>query len=271
MKIYFVDAFTSERFKGNPAAVCYLDQEISDSMKQQIAKEIGFSETAFIIPFNTAENRYLLQWFTPLTEVNLCGHATLSSARILYHYYLNHQRPILFESKSGILKATRDGDHIVLDFPVENAKKSENNYNKIADVLGIRSKYECYECPHTDNILFVIEDENELKDLKPDFENLSQTDISPFSSVCITAPGSKPYDFVSRCFAPWEGINEDPVTGSTHTFLTPYWSNKLQKTQMKAKQLSERSGELIVEMSGDRVFIKGQAQIMLAGEFFYEI
>ncbi|HOD55563.1 MAG TPA: PhzF family phenazine biosynthesis isomerase, partial [Candidatus Cloacimonadota bacterium] len=104
MKIYFVDAFTSEKFKGNPAAVCYLDQEISNTLKQQIAKEIGFSETAFILPLDLADNRYLLQWFTPVTEINLCGHATLSSAKILYTFYLNHQSPILFESKSGILK-----------------------------------------------------------------------------------------------------------------------------------------------------------------------
>ncbi|MBP7564321.1 MAG: PhzF family phenazine biosynthesis protein, partial [Candidatus Cloacimonetes bacterium] len=197
MKIYFVDAFTSEKFKGNPAAVCYLDQEISNTYKQQIAKEIGFSETAFIQPLDVEENKYSLQWFTPVTEINLCGHATLSSAKILFTYYLNHQNPILFESKSGTLKASSDGIYIVLDFPVEHAMKSKKDYLNLGKLIGIKTKFECYECPQTANLMFVIQDENELRTLRPDYERLSQLDISPFSSVCVTAPGSQPFDFVS--------------------------------------------------------------------------
>nr|HPM03430.1 PhzF family phenazine biosynthesis protein [Candidatus Cloacimonadota bacterium] len=252
MKIYFVDAFTNEKFKGNPAAVCYLEKQISNTLKQQIAKEIGFSETAFIQPLNVEENKYSLQWFTPVTEINLCGHATLSSAKILFTYYLNHQSPILFESKSGILKASLDGDAILLDFPVEYAVKSKKDYLNLGKLIGIETEFECYECPQTANLMFVVQDESELRSLRPDYERLIQLDISPFSSVCVTAPGLQPFDFVSRCFAPWEGINEDPVTGSTHTFLTPYWSEIFQKTSMKARQLSERSGELELDLSGER-------------------
>lgn len=276
MKIYFVDAFTKIKYRGNPAAVCYLKNDISDIIKQQIATEIGFSETAFVLPVDIEKNLYSLQWFTPGTEINLCGHATLATTRVLLEYYLvqkkqnNDDLTVFYQTKSGLIKAYPEEDKIVLQFPVDIPQRTNKNYDDLLKCLGIHSYSDIFECPASSNVMIVLNSEEDLKQVNPDFSRLKEIDILPMSSVVITALSHQSYDFVSRCFAPWEAINEDPVTGSTHTALAPYWSQILNKTVMSAKQLSHREGELFLELKNDHLLIKGQSVITLCGELHNE-
>lgn len=276
MKVYFVDAFTKIKFRGNPAAVCYLNKQIPDEVKQKIATEIGFSETAFVMPLDIEKRLYSLQWFTPGTEINLCGHATLATSRVLLDFYLKQQITsnediiISYQTKSGLLSAYSEDDKIVLKFPIDIPQKSDKDYSKLLTCLNIEDFIGIYECLASSNVMIVLKSEEEIKQLNPDFNQLKEIDVSPMSSIVITASSQQSYDFVSRCFAPWESINEDPVTGSTHTALAPYWSEKLNKKIMIAKQLSHREGELFLELTKDHLLIKGQSVITLCGEFYNE-
>jgi len=240
--VFFVDAFTDQPFRGNPAAVCYLHKNLDNSIKQKIAREIGFSETAFVSLLDENNHSFSLQWFTPELEIDLCGHATLSTAKVLFDYYYQNSRDICFSfhSKSGILKAYKDKDLIVLDFPVDTPLVSQNDYSQLAGILGIKSDYRVFECAGTSNLMFIIDSENEIKSLKPDYSRLKELNISPFSSVVVSAGSTSDFDFVSRCFAPWEGINEDPVTGSTHCSLAPYWAEILDKIEVPTLAASQR-------------------------------
>ena len=235
VKLFQVDAFTDTLFCGNPAAVCILEEELDERVMQNIAAENNLSETAFVV---RNEDRYQIRWFTPVTEVELCGHATLAAAHVLYVYFESKDTPITFVSlQSDILKVTREGEFLILDFPVDTIDKVVPP-KRLLQGLGVMP-LETY-MGKTD-YLVVYPSQNEIIDLQPDFRILSELDARGF---IVTAPGDE-VDFVSRFFAPGTGVNEDPVTGSAHTTLIPYWSNKLQKK----KQIRNKKDFILKEGS----------------------
>jgi predicted PhzF superfamily epimerase YddE/YHI9 len=254
--IYQVDAFTNERFKGNPAAVCPLDSWLPDALMQNIAAENNLAETAFVVPTG---DRYEIRWFTPTVEVDLCGHATLASASVLFNELGFVGDQIKFHSpRSGPLSVTKNGSVLALNFPVDTITE-----------LPILPEYfvGLSQAPHAifkgkTDYLFVYDSEAEILDLQPDFEALKAL---PVRGIIVTALG-KTTDFVSRFFGPAAGVNEDPVTGSAHTTLTPYWAAILGKTELTARQLSQRTGDLTCKLLGDRVEIAGEAVLYLRGE-----
>jgi PhzF family phenazine biosynthesis protein len=256
IKIYQADAFTEKLFGGNPAAVCVLEKWLDDSLMQNIALENNLSETAFLVK---DDDVYKIRWFTPNTEVDLCGHATLASSHILFTHYENDLNELVFHSdRSGTLKTRKNNDKLTLDFPVDKYHKVEPQI-KLFESIGIDAN-ECY-LGKTDYML-VYNSEEEIKNMKPDFGKMAKLDAR---GVIVTAKGNE-VDFVSRFFGPKVGINEDPVTGSAHTTLTPYWAKKLGKNKLTAIQLSDRKGYLECELKGDRVEISGCAVTYLTGE-----
>jgi PhzF family phenazine biosynthesis protein len=255
MKIpfYHVDAFTDDPFGGNPAGVCPLDSWIPDDLMQKIAAENNLSETAFFVPENDG---YRIRWFTPKVEVDLCGHATLASGHVIFNHLNWPGENIHFESRSGRLNVRNDKNFITLDFPTAS-------YQKVTPpeilIKALGKKFT--EVYYSIDYMAVFDSEQDILDLRPDFQLLSQLETR---GVIVTASG-KDVDFVSRFFAPGVGINEDPVTGSAHTLLTPYWSNKLDKTELTARQLSERRGKLFCKYLGPRVEISGKTVTFLTG------
>jgi len=255
LKIYQVDAFASHVFEGNPAAVIPLENWLSDEMMQKIAQENNLSETAFFIP---TEKRYHIRWFTPLAEVKLCGHATLASAHVLFNHLNFDKNEIHFDSQSGILKVKRKENLIILDFPASQLSEVE-----IPGNLKNAFQHQPVKClKGRDDLMLVFEHESEILELKPDFQRIIECKTR---GIIVTAP-SKEFDFVSRFFAPAVGVNEDPVTGSAHTMLIPYWSNKQGKNELTAKQISKRGGILYCRNMGDRVEIGGEAVTYLTGD-----
>lgn len=258
LPIYQVDAFTSYLFAGNPAAVVFSETELSLETMQSIAAENNVSETAFVV---TAGEKHQIRWFTPTVEVNLCGHATLAAAHVIF----NHLRPsgskVSFSSKSGPLSVRQDGKILYLDFPVDSMEAVEPPEPLISG-LGIQPT-ETYK--GRDDYLAIFDNEDTLLSLRPDMAVLSKV---PSRGVIVTAPGRE-VDFVSRFFAPQSGVPEDPVTGSAHTTLTPYWSRKLGKQQLRARQLSRRGGELVCKDLGSRIEIGGRAVTYLVGEISF--
>lgn len=255
LPFYQVDAFTSELFHGNPAGVCPLQAWLPNKVMQQIAAENNLAETAFFIP---QDNGFEIKWFTPKTEVDLCGHATLASAHVIFNYLEYQDTNIKFNSRSGPLEVTGSGSLLTLNFPADfcdPAKPPDGLFEAIGNEPIL-----CYK-GKTDFML-VYGKQKDVEDLSPDFGKLRAVEAR---GVIVTAPGNEA-DFVSRFFAPQVGINEDPVTGSAHTTLTPYWSRALVKTEMFARQLSERGGQLWVKMMGNRVEISGNAKTYLKGE-----
>lgn len=253
--IYQVDAFTSKLFGGNPAAVCPLKDWPDDKVLQQIAAENNLSETAFFVK---KDDHYFIRWFTPKTEIDLCGHATLASAFVIFNYLQTELSKIIFKTKlKGDLFVSRSGDLISLDFPASKASPCEMP-DQLEESLGKRPN-EVYKAR---DLMTVFENEETIINLKPDFEKIKQLG---YHAIIVTAPGNTS-DFVSRFFAPNVGINEDPVTGSAHTTLIPYWAERLEKNTMHAFQLSERKGELFCEYKQDRVIISGKAILYLTGE-----
>ena len=253
--VYQVDAFTEEVFKGNPAAVCPLNSWLPDEQMQKIAMENNLSETAFFVK---AGNVFEIRWFTPTTEVDLCGHATLATAHVLFNH-LEHESNIIFlKSKSGNLRVKREDNLLVLDFPA-GFYESISIPSTLTEALG-REPVDAGKA--LDYLIAVYEDESFIENLKPDFQLLKGL---PGHALIVTSASEK-VDFVSRMFAPSIGIDEDPVTGSAHTILTPYWSHKLGKVSMHARQISARGGDLHCKISGDRVEIGGKAVTYLAGE-----
>jgi PhzF family phenazine biosynthesis protein len=248
---YFqVDAFTSRVFGGNPAGVCPLDAWLPEATLQSIAAENNLSETAFLVG---RDGRYELRWFTPTVEVDLCGHATLAAAFVVFHELGFTGSRVSFQTKIGELGAVRDGDHIVLDFPAWPAQRCAEVPALLADALGWLPR----ELFKTRDFLAVFSSEEEILSLRPDPALLARLDCL---GVICTAPGSD-CDFVSRFFAPGAGVPEDPVTGSAHSTLIPYWSERLGKSQLFARQLSTRRGELFCEYRGERVGIGGHARL----------
>ena len=253
-----VDAFTAKPFTGNPAAVCLLEKEAEADWMQAVAAEMNLSETAFVTP---RANAFGLRWFTPATEVDLCGHATLASAQVLWETgRLTEDDTANFHTRSGVLTAKRVGDWIELDFPATPAEPIESPPG-LSDLLGSvpkfvgRSRFD---------LLLELTDAEELRDLNPDFTGLSSLPVRGF---IVTSKSDLPeYDFLSRFFAPAAGINEDPVTGSAHCALAPFWGERLGKSEMTAFQASARGGVVKVKLAGERVLLRGQAVTVLHGE-----
>lgn len=257
MKIYQVDSFTSKPFAGNPAGVCITDSPLNDSQMQNIAAELNASETAFLVKQDCG---YSLRWFTPETEVDLCGHATLASAHILYeNTYMKPNEKVIFNTKSEILSAQKNGDMITLDFPIKPVTQIETPQT-IIKLLGVKPIY-CGKSRM--DLLVELDNEEEVRALKPNLTLLS--DLSEIRGLIVTST-SKDYDFISRFFAPSVGVAEDPVTGSAHCSLIPYWNERLGKTKFKAYQASMRGGELFCELKGDRVNISGNAVTVMTCE-----
>jgi len=255
-----VDAFTSEPFAGNPAGVCLLSVERDKQWMQLVAREMNHAETAFLL---LRPDHVALRWFTPGVEVDLCGHATLAAAHVLWETgTLPANQVISFRTRSGVLTATRSDDGwIRLDFPSLVATWADIAPG-LSDALGARPQA---AATSRFDLLVEVESEQVVRELKPDFGLLARL---PYRGVIVTAAAAKDdeYDFVSRFFAPQVGINEDPVTGSAHCVLAPYWGERLGHTSMIARQLSPRGGILRVEVKGDRVILGGQAVTMLRGE-----
>lgn len=254
LKLYQVDAFADKLFGGNPAAVCPLDEWLDDHILQNIAAENNLSETAFFVRKN---NIFQLRWLTPQMEVDLCGHATLAAAHVLFNLMKEESNTIVFESLSGKLAVSKEGDYLTLDFPSARPLKVET-MDKYLGCINIKPM----EILLNKKLMFVLKDEDEVKNAVPNFDAISELESD---GLIITAEG-KQVDFVSRYFAPHAGIPEDPVTGSAHTILTPYWSAKLNKQKLEARQVSKRGGYLICENLGERVKISGKAVLYSYGE-----
>lgn len=261
MKIYHVDAFTAIPFRGNPAAVCILDAPRSDDWYRGVAAEMNLSETAFLLP---RSDGYELRWFTPQTEVTLCGHATLASAHVLWEEgFLSPAREALFHTQSGLLTITQVNGWIHMDFPARKITgiAPDPELNRI---LGLNPCYTGqFATPQGNLYLVEAASPDIVRGLAPDFTKLS----TKARAVAVTARSGEPdYDFISRYFAPMVGISEDPVTGSAHCCLAPYWGQKLGKTVMIGFQASARSGMVGCEWRDDRVILKGQAVTVFRGE-----
>ena len=253
LEIFYIDAFAKEQFSGNPAAVIFSNLD-DENLMQKIATENNLSETAFI----NLDNNNTIRWFSPTTEVNLCGHATLASAFVYFKFINKDETDIIFQSASGELKVNKINDIYELNFPKDNLKKVDE-IDKVAIATGIKP-IETYLGDI--NMFAVYEDENILKDIKPNFDKLINLD----GQGLIVSSSSEEFDFVSRYFCPKYGINEDPVTGSAHTSLIPYWAEKLNKNTLHAKQVSSRGGELYCKNIENRVLIAGNAKLYMKGE-----
>ncbi|MFN3189261.1 MAG: PhzF family phenazine biosynthesis protein [Aureliella sp.] len=261
-KIFIVDAFANRRFAGNQAAVCLLESEPSESWLQELASEMNYSETAYLIPNGDA---YRLRWFTPAYEVDLCGHATLASSHVLWNECGIADDELNFDTRSGRLKACRDSKSIQLDFPATQVHEESLD----TDLL------DCLNLPATPTFVgrtpfdafIVLEQEKHVRELTPDFARLAAVDTR---GVIVTAVCQGDYDFVSRFFAPSAGINEDPVTGSAHCSLATYWAPKFGRNSLHGFQASQRGGVVGVELNEDRVRLTGEAITIVRGELATE-
>jgi len=254
LPLYQVDAFTTRLFRGNPAAIVVLDSWLPDEVLQSIAAENNLAETAYVIP---GQDPRPLRWFTPTIEIDLCGHATLATAHVLFRHHFPKLDRLAFHTKSGTLTVAREGDVLSMDFPSRPARPVTVN-DALTGALGSRPR----EALLARDLLAVFESEDQVRGLKPDFARVAQLEGM---GVIASAPGDQ-VDFVSRFFAPKAGVPEDPVTGSSHCTLIPYWANRLGKTTLSARQISPRGGELRCELRGDRVRIGGAAVEYLRGE-----
>lgn len=256
--IFQIDAFTNEPFKGNPAAVCLLSEEMPEIWMQKIAAEMNLSETAFLL---REKNGYHLRWFTPLMEVDLCGHATLASAFILYHKDLVSKADLIcFFTRTGELNASIADEWITLNFPAFE-EKPFLEAERLEKIIGV---HPIEMVKSGENVIVELSSSQEIRLFKPDFLQLLKL---PMHGLIITARSDLPeFDFISRYFAPWVGINEDPVTGSAHACLGPYWKKRLKIKKMSAYQASARGGVVKVETQGKRILLSGQAVMIFEGE-----
>jgi PhzF family phenazine biosynthesis protein len=253
LTLYQVDAFAAKPFEGNPAAICPLNSWLSDRLMQQIAMENNLSETAFFVPVDSG---FHIRWFTPVREVDLCGHATLASAHVLFNHLGYAYEQISFESRSGNLTVRRRQEMLELDFPAQPPAACQT-----PDAISRAFSLSPHECLAAEDYIVVLDNEASVREANPDLTLLSQLDLR---GVAITAKSER-CDFVSRFFAPKYGIDEDPVTGSAFTQLTPYWANQLGKTRMSARQVSRRGGDVTCELVKDRVKIIGEAVTYMIG------
>lgn len=271
--IYQIDAFTDEPFRGNPAAICLISENYPDITLQKIAAEMNLSETAFLYVPNVDEikklNRFRLRWFTPQVEVNLCGHATLATSHLLFHILKIDSNSVTYETLSGELIASKTEDGVILDFPMNDPEITEP-LPTLLNALGVKTAEAFAYSKGVTDMLIELDSVETISDLKPDYERLKRLSLGlEIRGVIVTARGGENYDFISRFFAPWVGINEDPVTGSAHTILAPYWAKILGKKEMKGYQMSKRGGEITVKISeNNRVELIGKSILILKGEFF---
>ncbi|MTI86107.1 MAG: PhzF family phenazine biosynthesis protein [Firmicutes bacterium] len=258
IKIYQVDAFTNKPFAGNPAAVCMLTEPKGKKWMQGVAREMNLSETAFLLKIGDGYN---LRWFTPTVEVDLCGHATLASAHILWEKgYLEAGKEARFDTKSGLLTASKKNDWIELDFPAEPPQETSAP-DELIKALGVTPNF---VGKNRVDYIIEVEDAQSVQNIQPDFNLLKKLNIR---GIMVTSQlDADKYDFVSRFFAPGVGVDEDPVTGSAHCCLGPYWKERLNKDEFMAYQASERGGFLKVRVNGERVILGGQAVTVLCGE-----
>ncbi|NGP89432.1 PhzF family phenazine biosynthesis protein [Fodinibius halophilus] len=254
LDIYQVDAFATKLFEGNPAAVCPLEEWLSDAQMQQIAMENNLSETAFFVE---NENGFHLRWFTPTTEVDLCGHATLATSHVIFEHFNYPQKEIHFDCRSGELVVQKEQDRLVMNFPAAKLEEAD-----VPDFLEEAVGVPCQELYRDTDYLYVVENEQQVHNLNPDIRLLAKADVR---GIIVTASGEE-VDFVSRFFAPNAGVDEDPVTGSAHTMLTPYWSKRLEKNELIARQVSQRGGTVYCQQMGDRVQLAGEACTYMQGE-----
>lgn len=255
MRYYVVDAFSEKPFGGNPAGVCLLVHWIEDSLMQKIAFENNLSETAFLVK---KDGDYDLRWFTPEAEINLCGHATLGSAYVLMNYVDQTMKKVNFHTLSGILSVAKEEDYYTMDLPSSKPKACEKP-DLLEEALGVK----VLETYSARDLLVVVKDEKTVAAMQPDFALVRK--LKGVYAVIVTAKGTD-CDFVSRFFIPNVGIPEDPVTGSSHTELIPFWSERLSKSELTARQLSRRGGFLKCKNLGERVLISGKAVAYLSGE-----
>jgi len=277
--LYQVDAFTRSPFKGNPAAVCLLPRTLDDALMQAIAAEMNLSETAFVMPVDdtswSGAATFSLRWFTPKVEVRLCGHATLGTAAVLFGAVGVKAAAVTFQTLSGDLVALRikggmaDVQSILLDFPVDTPVPCDPPAGVLQAIGATQAQAAVYGAS-TRDLLVHLPTAQQVRSLRPNFAALMACEgMAPYRGLLVTAAGEPPYDFVSRFFAPWVGIDEDPVTGSAHTLLTPYWSARLGKDEMRAYQASARGGEVGVRLvENDRVELTGNAVVVFKGELY---
>lgn len=257
MKLYIVDAFTNRPFAGNPAAVCLVEHEQSSEWMQTVAAEMNLSETAFV---RAVDEGFELRWFTPTIEVDLCGHATLATAHALWTEGITDQSQLQFQTRSGILTCRQTDNWIELDFPATPPTALEPP-SELLEALGVQPVFVGKSCF---DWLVVVDSETIVRSLEPDFIRLAKI---PMRGVIVSSRSDDPqFDFVSRFFAPAAGVNEDPVCGSAHCCLGPYWSGQLGKSEMTAFQASPRGGILRVRVVGDRMILGGQAVTVVRGE-----
>lgn len=257
MKLLQIDAFAEAAFRGNPAAVCILDREHDATWMQNVAAEMNLSETAFLLP---AGSDWSLRWFTPVVEVDLCGHATLASAHALWQEgLLPTSETARFQTRSGLLTAEQRGDLIELDFPVKSSVAVDPPAELLTS-LGVKEPR--WAGRNQFDYLLEVESEEAVRSLQPDHATLRKLSVR---GVIVTSRSAE-YDFVSRFFAPGSGIDEDPVTGSAHCALAPYWAERLGKTELLAYQASPRGGVVRIRLLGDRVKLGGRAVTVLRGE-----
>jgi PhzF family phenazine biosynthesis protein len=257
-----VDAFTDRPFAGNPAAICPLATWLPDELMQAIAAENALSETAFFV--KRADGDFDLRWFTPLVEVDLCGHATLASGFLLLDRLDPGRTEVRFHTRSGPLLVTRAGDELVMDLPARPPVPADEAIDKLAAALGRRPVAAMRARDH----MAVFERADQVRALRPDMAALAALETF---AVVVTAPGGPPdddVDFVSRFFAPQKGVPEDPVTGSAHSTLVPYWAERLGRTRLRARQVSRRTGDLGCEWQGARVLLSGRAVLVKTGEIY---
>ena len=256
MKQYIVDAFTEKVFHGNQAAVCVLEEWPAESLMMDITRENNFSETAFTV---REGDGYRLRWFTPGGEIDLCGHATLATAFVLFNFYEKESERITFHTMSGDLFIGRRGEHIAMDFPAYECQEVPVT-DQMAEALGARPLKAYLDR----DLLLVYDDEAIVREMRPDFEKVAKIDGASVG-VAITAPGDR-HDCVSRFFAPNIAIDEDPVTGSVHCMIAPYWAARLGKSTISAYQASARGGEMVCELQGERVVLLGKAALFSVAE-----
>lgn len=260
IKIYQVDAFTDKLFGGNPAAVCPLEEWLPTAVMQNIAMENCLAETAFYV---LEKEGFRIRWFTPTVEVDLCGHATLATAFVLFNQENYQSDKIVFNSRSGPLTVAKSGDMITLNFPADRLQEV-SSVPELDRGLGLKTSKTFKG--KTDYML-IFENEEEIRNMSPDFAAIGKVQAR---GIIVTSKGNQ-VDFVSRFFGPQSGIDEDPVTGSAHTSLTPYWAKVLNKTELTARQLSKRQGELKCKLIGDRVEISGRARLYLVGKIVVDL
>ncbi|ASW43945.1 phenazine biosynthesis protein PhzF [Clostridium isatidis] len=271
IKIYQVDAFTDEVFKGNPAGVCILEEELNEELMKNIAQEMNLSETAFVRPIDTDDigscSLFSLRWFTPEVEVDLCGHGTIAASKVLFEEYNFKAKEIKYETKSGFLRAKKEGSKISLDFPIDKALDYKLD-KEFPYALGLKEFKKIIIGEKTKKAVIEVESKEKIIKLRPDFEKLKLLNSdNSIKGIGVTCRDGEKYDFISRYFNPWGGVNEDPVTGALHSLLASYWSSILNKREMIAYQASNRGGEILIELlEKDRVKLSGDSVIVLKGE-----